>query len=87
MRSATSKTSGMLWLMRTTARPCSRTRAMRSSTLRGLHDAERGGRLVHEDDLAWPSRPRGDRDALALAAGHGRRPARRDVLQRDAEAP
>ena len=34
MRSATSKTSGMLWLMRTTARPCSRTRAMRSSTLR-----------------------------------------------------
>src|SRR3954454_4448482 len=34
MRSATSKTSGMLWLMRTTARPCSRTRTMRSSTWR-----------------------------------------------------
>ena len=34
MRSATSKTSGMLWLMSTIARPWSRTRVMRSSTLR-----------------------------------------------------
>ena len=34
MRSATSKTSGMLWLISTTARPRSRTRRMRSSTLR-----------------------------------------------------
>ena len=34
MRSATSKTSGMLWLISTTDRPCSRTRLIRSSTLR-----------------------------------------------------
>src|SRR3954470_23726921 len=49
-----------------------------------LDHAERGGRLVHEDDLRRPRhRPR-DRDALALAAGHGR-DRRRGVLQRDAE--
>ena len=34
IRSATSNTSGMLWLMRTTDRPCSRTRLIWSSTLR-----------------------------------------------------
>ena len=34
MRSATSKTSGMLWLMSTIDSPCSRTRLIWSSTLR-----------------------------------------------------
>src|SRR3954466_1668707 len=50
-----------------------------------LHDAERGGRLVHEDDLARPRYRAADRDALALAAGH-RRDRRGRVLQADAEA-
>src|SRR4051812_13714873 len=50
-----------------------------------LHDAERGGRLVHEDDLARPRHRAADRDALALAAGH-RRDRRGRVLQADAEA-
>ena len=34
IRSATSKTSGMLWLISTTERPCSRTRLIWSRTLR-----------------------------------------------------
>ena len=36
----------------------------------GLDDAERGRRLVHEDDLARPRDGAADRDALALAARH-----------------
>src|SRR4051794_30594020 len=50
-----------------------------------LHDAERGGRLVHEDDLVRPRHGAADRDALALAAGH-RGDRRRRVLKADAEA-
>ena len=50
----------------------------------GLDHAERGRRLVHEDDLRGPGHRARDRDALALAAGH-RRHRRRDVLQGDAE--
>ena len=42
-----------------------------------LDDAERGGRLVHEDDLRGPGHRARDRDALALAAGHRRHRRRR----------
>src|SRR3954465_2373150 len=50
-----------------------------------LDDAERGGRLVHEDDLARPRHRPADRAALGRPAGHRRaRPAR--VLKADAEA-
>ena len=34
----------------------------------GLPDAERGGRLVHEHDVATPEHRARDRDRLALAA-------------------
>ena len=50
-----------------------------------LDDAERGGRLVHEDDLLGPRHRAADRDALALAAGHVR-DARARVLDLHAEA-
>src|SRR3954469_5039537 len=50
-----------------------------------LDDAERGGRLVHEDDLARPRHGPAHRDAPARAAGH-RRDRRGRVLQPDAEA-
>src|SRR3954467_4950538 len=50
----------------------------------GLDDPERGGRLVHEHDLAGPGDRAADGDALALAAGHvGDRRAR--VLDLHAE--
>ena len=37
--------------------------------LLGLRDAERGGRLVEDDELGVPEHRSGDRDGLALAAG------------------
>ena len=70
MRSATSKTSGMLWLISTTARPVLAHALDLVEHVARLDDAERGGRLVHEDDLARPGDRAADRDALALAAGH-----------------
>ena len=69
MRSATSKTCGMLWLIRMTGRPRARTSAISSSTWRALLDAQRGGRLVHDDDAAAEGGGAGNGDALALAAG------------------
>ena len=62
MRSASSMTSGMLWLMSTTAMPESRTRRIRSR-VRGLDHAEGRGGLVHEHDLADPGSGPADRDA------------------------
>ena len=40
--------------------------------LTGLGDAERGGRLVEEDDLAVPQHRLGDRDGLSLTTGQVR---------------
>ena len=76
MRSATSKTSGMLWLIRTTTRPLVAHPPDQLEHVARLHDAERGRRLVHEHDLARPGHRAADRDALALAAGQRSRPAR-----------
>ena len=64
MRSAISNTCGMLWLIRITGRPLSRTSLDQLEHLPGLLDAERGGRLVHDHELARPRR----------GAGHRRRP-------------
>ena len=51
MRSATSNTLGMLWLIRMTGRPLSRTSLDHLQHLVGLLDAQRGGRLVEHDTL------------------------------------
>ena len=69
MQSATSKTSFMLWLIRTTPRPWSASRRTRFEHLLGLGDAERGGRLVEDDELGSSTAPPGDRHGLALATG------------------
>ena len=63
------KTSFMLCEIRTTASPLSASRRTRFEHLLGLGDAERGGRLVEDDDLAVPEHRPGDRDGLPLAAG------------------
>ena len=83
MRSATSKTSFMLWEMMSTACPRSASRRTSSSTIARLRDAERGRRLVHDHELGVPQHRLGDRDRLALAAGErgdrlADRPHRRD---------
>ena len=69
MRSATARTSSMLWLIMMTPRPRSRTRSIRFEHLGGLRDAERGGRLVEHDELRVEQQRAGDGDGLALAAG------------------
>ena len=69
MRSDRRKTWSRLWLMIRTARLRSLRPWMIVLDLRGLGDAERGGRLVHQDELAGPVGGAGDRDALPLAAG------------------
>ena len=74
MRSATSKTSARLWLITTTPSPRSRSRLISVEHLRGLRDAERGGRLVEQHDLRLAEQRAGDRDRLALPAGQRRRP-------------
>ncbi len=68
MRSAISSTSGMLWLIRITVIPRSRTRRIVSSTRPLCTTPERGGRLVHEHDAVGPGDRPCHRDALALAA-------------------
>ena len=68
MRSATSKTCGMLWLMRTIGRPRFFDVEDELQHPPRLLDAERRRRLVHDDDAAAEGRGARDRDALALAA-------------------
>ena len=73
IRSATSNTSARLWLITTTpsllAQPPDQV-----EHLRGLGDAERGGRLVEHHDLGVSTCTTGDRHGLALPAGERRRP-------------
>ena len=69
MRSATSNTCGMLWLISTTGRPRSRIAPDQVEHLARFLDAERRGRLVHDDDAAAERRRPRHRDALALPAG------------------
>ena len=78
------RTSGMLWLIRTTATPRSATRRIEVEHLAGLAHAEGGGRLVHEDQAFGPHHRPADRDALPLAAGQ-RRDRRVHVLDVGAE--
>ena len=66
MRSATSNTSFMLCEMMMTARPRSASRRTRFEHHRGLRDAERRGRLVHDHELRVPEHGLGDRHRLAL---------------------
>ena len=68
MRSATARTSSMLWLIMMTPRPRSRSALDQVQHLGGLRDAERGGRLVEHDDLRVEQQRAGDGDGLALAA-------------------
>ena len=75
MRSATSKTSFMLWEMSTTPRPLVGEAAHQFEHLAGLGHAEGGGGLVEHDDLALPQHRLGDGDRLALAAGQAGAPS------------
>ena len=68
IRSAISNTCGMLWLIRITGRPVVAHALDQLEHLAGLLDAERGGRLVHDHELARPRGGARHRDALALAA-------------------
>ncbi len=81
IRSATSKTCGMLWLMRMTGRPRVAKVADELEDLARFLDPECGRRLVEDDDLAPERGGPGDRDRLALAAGQ-RLDRLRDVLDR-----
>ena len=69
MRSATSKTCGMLCEISTIGRPRERTSRISSSTRAAFLDAERRRRLVEDDDLRAEGRGARHRHALALAAG------------------
>ena len=68
IRSATARTSSMLWLIMMTPRPRSRSRSTRFSTSRGLRDAERRRRLVEHDDLRVEQQRARDRHRLPLPA-------------------
>ena len=61
--------------MRMTATPCSARRSHEVEHLLGLGDAERGGRLVEDDDARLLQHGAGDRDGLALAAGEATTPS------------
>ena len=69
MLSETWSTSSMLWEISTTARPAVGEPAHQAQHLRGLRDAEGGGRLVEHDHLGVPEHRLGDRHGLALATG------------------
>ena len=69
MRSATSKTSCMLCEISMTREALLGQPPDQVEHLPGLGDAERGGRLVEDDQLGVPHHGLGDRDRLALAAG------------------
>ena len=69
MLSATSSTSFMLCEISTTAEAAVGEAAYQAEDLRGLGDAEGGGRLVEDDHLGVPQHRLGDGHGLALAAG------------------
>ena len=69
MRSATSKTCGMLWLIRTIGRPLPLHVEDQLQHLARFLDAERRRRLVHDDDPAAEGGGAHHGHALALAAG------------------
>ena len=68
MRSATSKTSAMLWLISRTARPAAAQAADQLQHLPRLGHGQRRGRLVHDDEPGLELERPGDRHGLALAA-------------------
>ena len=68
MRSATAKTSWRLCEIRTTASPCSASRAIEVEHLLRLGHAERRGGLVEDHDARVPEHGARDRDRLPLAA-------------------
>ena len=72
IRSAASKTSWRLCEIITTPRPCSASRCDEREHLLGLRDAERGRRLVEDDEPRVPHHRARDRDRLALPAGERR---------------
>ena len=70
MRSATANTSGMRWLISTTAIAVLAQAADQVQHLGDLAHADRRRRLVHQHDLRVRQPRARDRDRLALAAGH-----------------
>ena len=68
MRSATARTSSMLWRDHDDAVAAGAQPLDQVQDLGGLRDAERGGRLVEHDDLGVEQQRAGDGDGLALAA-------------------
>ena len=69
-RSATANTSGMRWLISTTAMRVVAQAPDQAQHLGDLAHADRGGRLVHQHDLRVRQPRARDGDGLALAAGH-----------------
>ena len=69
MRSATSNTWGMLWLISTIGSPRRFTSSISSSTVRDSFTPKRRGRLVHDHHPAAEGGGAHHGDALALAAG------------------
>ena len=72
MRVAVSKMSWRLCEIRTTREPLLGEPVDELEHLLGLRDAERGGRLVEDDEPRVPHHGARDRDRLALAAGERR---------------
>ena len=70
MRSATAKTSGMRWLISTTAMPCALQVADVVQHLGDLAHRDRRRRLVHQHELGVGEHGARDRHRLALAARH-----------------
>ena len=70
IRSATSKTSGMRWLISTTAMPCALQVADVVQHLGHLPHRDRRRRLVHQHDLGVGEHGARDRHRLPLAARH-----------------
>ena len=68
MRSATARTSSMLWEMTMTARPFCAHALDEVQHLRRLRDAERRRGLVEHDELGLEQQRAGDGDGLALPA-------------------
>ena len=69
IRSATWKTLGMLWLMKTTGMPGIPHLPDQIENHGRLRDAKGGCRLIHDDDLARPHHRSGHRYSLPLSAG------------------
>ena len=69
MRSATARTSSMLWLIMMTPRPRVAQPLDQVQHLGGLRHAQGRGRLVEHDELRVEQQRAGDRHGLPLAAG------------------